>query len=86
MMISLVSQNDKKFLDIASSGLTVTPGRIIEIPLPLQSSNIPDNKATVYMRTKATLSRLKSQPEKLHAFHRVDEQKLIQWICGGNST
>ena len=43
MMISLVSQNDKKFLDIASSGLTVTPGGIIEIPLPLQSSNIPDN-------------------------------------------
>ena len=62
-----LSQNDKKFLDIASSGLTVTPSGNIEIPLPLKSSNIPDNKAAVYMRTKATLTRLKSQPEKLHA-------------------
>ena len=61
------SQDDKLFLDIVSANITTTKSGNIELPLPLKTSDLPDNKDAVFMRSKATLSRLKCDPQKLSA-------------------
>ena len=62
-----LSQDDKLFLDIVSANITTTESGNLELPLPLKTSDLPDNKDAVFMIFKATLSRLKCDPKKLSA-------------------
>ena len=56
-----LSQDDRKFLDILSTGISITEEGSIELPLPLKSCDLPDNRIPFLMRTKTTLAHLKGQ-------------------------
>ena len=71
-----LSQDDRKFLDILSTGITITEEGSIELPLPLKSCDLPNNRIPVLMRTKTTLARLKGQPTKLQSCIESMEKNL----------
>ena len=71
-----LSQDDRKFLDILSTGITITEEGSIELPLPLKSCDLPSNRIPVLMRTKTTLARLKGQPTKLQSCIESMEKNL----------
>ena len=70
--LSAMSQDDLKFMEIITNGITVNQQGNLEMPLPLKAGvPIPDNKSSVYCRTKNTLLKLKSSPSKLESSLKV---------------
>ena len=64
--IAGMSQEDISFMDIISNGITVNEKGNLEMPLPLKlNAEIPDNKWSVFGRTKNCLERLKRSGEEL---------------------
>ena len=61
------SQNDKKFLETLSNGTVVDSDGNLELPLPLKTDPLPDNRAAVFARTSNTLKRIKRDAAKLQA-------------------
>ena len=60
------SLEDRKFLSIMKSSVTVGPTGNLTMPLPFRDTNpnLPDNRMPVYCRTKNTLDRLKKNPSR----------------------
>ena len=55
-----LSRDDKKFLDIMESGISINQKGNLEMPLPFKNvSKLPNNRSAVYMRTVNTLSLVK---------------------------
>ena len=61
------SQQDTRFDNIMTLGTGVNTERNIELPLPFKEDNpvMPDNRRSVYQRTKNTLDRISRDPVKL---------------------
>ena len=62
-----LSSDDRNFISIMNSNVKITSEGNIELPLPLKSKSLPDNRAAVYMRSQKTLLKLKSEPVKVNA-------------------
>ena len=62
-----ISAEDRMFMSMMETNITITDSGHIELPLPLKHDNFPDNRAAVFVRTSKTLEKLKSQPLKLEA-------------------
>ena len=61
-----LSREDQKFIDIVSSEICITEKGSIQMPIPLKKDvTLPNNKCTVFQRTKNTLLKLKKDTSKL---------------------
>ena len=62
-----LSREDQKFLHIIGNGIHINEHGNLEMPLPFKKEDpiLPSNQAAVYRRTKGTLTRLKSDSNKL---------------------
>ena len=49
-----LSVEDRKFLDIMTGDVMITGSGNVQLPLPLKTEDLPDNRAAVLMRTKVT--------------------------------
>ena len=59
------SYEDKKFMSEMVSKICINDKNNIELPLPLKNTELPQNKAQVFQRTRKTLQNLQKDPEKL---------------------
>ena len=67
-----MSQEDILFMDIISNGIEINDKGNLEMPLPLKpGAPIPNNRASVYCRTRSTLSKLQKNPRKLESSLKV---------------
>ena len=63
-----LSSDNRLFMFIMQHGVNITDLNYIELPLPLKWQYfLPDNKAAIYMRSRNTLNKLRTQPVKLTA-------------------
>lgn len=62
-----LSLDDSHFLKLISEGISINRNGSLQMPLPFRSTDphLPDNSIAVYHRTKNTLSRLKTDHDKL---------------------
>ena len=60
-----LSYEDKLFMSEMVSKINVNAKNNIELPLPLKTTELPQNKGQVFQRTKKTLQNLQKDPEKL---------------------
>ena len=70
------SQEDLKFTKLMEEEIVVNEQGNLQLPLPLRDVKLPDNRVTVYHRTKNTLDRLRRAPEKLKSSLEVFDSYL----------
>lgn len=77
--ISDISKDDRKFLSIMESGVTIEDG-MIKAPLPFHEPypSMPNNKEAVYHRTKIALDKLRRDPEKLEQCLKGMDKNLLK--------
>lgn len=72
-----LSVEDKIFIEIMSSEVTINKSGSIQLPIPFrETSPLPNNKNAVYHRTKNTLGRLQRDPVRLKSCMDSVEQDL----------
>ena len=56
-----LSIEDQTFLDVMKSEESITSDSNLQLPLPLKRVQLTDNESAVYMRTKSTLAKMRTQ-------------------------
>ena len=68
------SHEDKQFMSEVVPKININSNNNIELPLPLRTTELPQNKVQVFHRTKKTLQNLQKNPEKLqHCLNSVEK-------------
>ena len=70
------SYEHKRFMSEMVSKINVNAKNNIELPLPLKTTELPQNKGQVFHRTKKTLQNLKKDPEKLQQCLKSVEKNI----------
>ena len=69
-----LSYEDKVFMSEMVSKININSNNNIELPLPLRTTDLPQNKVQVFQRTKKTLQNLQKNQEKLqHCLNSVEK-------------